>query len=334
MAASNHLVGACRKEPAPKPCTDIKKRQKGDDPIMEDTDIKITQNRIDRSIQKTFHKALYTRFVQAISDYELIKEGDSVAVCISGGKDSMCMAKLFYEIKRHNKFPFTVKYILMDPGYRSENLDLSKHNARLLNIPLEIFETPIFDSVFKIEKSPCYICARMRRGYLYAKAKEMGCNKIALGHHFDDVISTLLMGVFYSGQYEAMMPKLKSTNFEGMELIRPLYYVREDDIKRWAAYNGLRFLGCACRFSELSSAEDVTDSGMLSKRMETKELIKTLKKTNPYVEDNIFAAMQNVTLNKVLGIKAGGKRYSFLDYYEDGFPIAIDRSSDDSSSLE
>ncbi|MCR5107754.1 MAG: ATPase, partial [Lachnospiraceae bacterium] len=192
---------------------------------------------IDQSIQKKFHKDLYTKFVQAISDYELIKEGDSIAVCISGGKDSMCMAKLFSEIKRHNKFPFEVRYMVMDPGYKAENLELIKYNAKLLNLDISIFETDIFDSVFNIDRSPCYICARMRRGYLYNNAGKLGCNKIALGHHFDDVISTILMGMFYSGQYEAMMPKLKSKNFEGMELIRPLYYVREENIIKWANYN-------------------------------------------------------------------------------------------------
>ena len=205
-----------------------------------------SQEDIEKSIRKKFKHDLEGRFEKAVVQYELIEEGDNIAVCISGGKDSMLMAKLFQEIKRHNKFPFTLTFISMDPGYLPQNRALIEENCRLLGIPVTIFDTPIFDSVYHIEKSPCYLCARMRRGYLYSRAKALGCNKIALGHHYDDVIETILMGMLYSGQYQAMMPKLRSTNFEGMELIRPMYLIREDDIKAWRDYNGLRFLQCAC----------------------------------------------------------------------------------------
>ncbi|MCR4740952.1 MAG: tRNA 2-thiocytidine biosynthesis protein TtcA [Lachnospiraceae bacterium] len=301
--------------------------------MNNEDELRLKRDRINRSIQKTYHKALYTKFVQAVSDYGLIEEGDSIAVCISGGKDSMCMAKLFQEIKRHNKFPFEVRYLVMDPGYSTPNRDLILHNAELLDIPLTVFDSQIFDTVYKIDRSPCYLCARMRRGHLYAKAKEYGCNKIALGHHFDDVISTLLMGMFYSGQYEAMMPKLKSTNFEGMELIRPMYYIKESDIIKWAGYNGLTFLQCACRFSEQAARENSEDES-ISKRIETRKLIEELRKSNPYIEDNIFAAMSNVTLNKLLGFKYKNSRYGFLDHYDDDLDIAVRKSSSASSSLE
>ena len=233
---------------------------------------------VERSINKKFHKGIWSRFTAAINDYELISEGDKIAVCISGGKDSMLMAKLFQELKRHNKFPFEVEYIVMDPGYSEPNRRQIEENAKMLNVPVTIFESNIFDSVFHIEKSPCYLCARMRRGYLYNQAKNMGCNKIALGHHYDDVIETILMGMLYGGQVQTMMPKLHSTNFEGMELIRPMYLIREDEIKRWRDYNGLTFLNCACKFTEQCAVNPMEN---LSKRVEIKNMIRELKKTNP-----------------------------------------------------
>lgn len=230
---------------------------------------------IERSIVKKYHKEIWTNFVKAVKEYELIKEGDRIAVCISGGKDSFLLAKLMQELKRHRKFEYELKFIVMDPGYNPANRKLIEENAKLLEIPVEIFESDIFDAVFDIEKSPCYLCARMRRGHLYSKARELGCNKIALGHHFDDAIETVLMGMFYAGKYETMMPKLHSQNFEGMELIRPLYMVREEHIKAWVNYNNLTFLRCACRFTE--EQEKLGDEGT-SKRAEMKELVKgTLK---------------------------------------------------------
>ena len=204
---------------------------------------------VERSINKKFHKTIWSRFTARINEYNMIEPGDKIAVCISGGKDSMLMAKLFQELKRHNKFPFEVVYLVMDPGYNEANRQKIEDNARMLDIPITVFESDIFESVVHIEKSPCYLCARMRRGHLYNKAKELGCNKIALGHHYDDVIETILMGMLYGGQVQTMMPKLHSTNFEGMELIRPMYLVREDDIKHWRDYNSLEFLQCACKFT-------------------------------------------------------------------------------------
>ena len=235
---------------------------------------------IEKSIRKKFHKRLFSRFAKAVREYELVQEGDRIAVCISGGKDSMLMAKLFQELKKHNKFPFEVEYLVMDPGYSELNRKLIEQNAKMMGIPIKIFESDIFDAVFDVEKSPCYLCARMRRGHLYSKAKELGCNKIALGHHYDDVIETILMGMLYGAQVQTMMPKLHSTNFEGMELIRPLYLVREDDIKHWRDYNHLHFLQCACRFTETCSTCSV-DGSSASKRMEIKHLIAKLKETNP-----------------------------------------------------
>ena len=270
---------------------------------------------IEKSIRKKFKHDLEGRFEKAVVQYSLIEEGDHIAVCISGGKDSMLMAKLFQEIKRHNKFPFSLTFICMDPGYLPRNRALIEENCRILGIPVTIFDSPIFDSVYHIEKSPCYLCARMRRGYLYSKAKELGCNKIALGHHYDDVIETILMGMLYSGQYQAMMPKLRSTNFEDMELIRPMYLIREDDIKAWRDYNGLRFLQCACKFTEENALAAATGSGISSKRLETKNLIAELKKTNPQVEKNLFRSTENVVLNKVLGYKIHGEKHTFLEDY-------------------
>lgn len=265
---------------------------------------------VERSINKKFHKGIWSRFTAAINDYDLIQEGDRIAVCISGGKDSMLMAKLFQELKRHNKFPFEVEYIVMDPGYSAPNRAQIENNASMLNVPVKIFESDIFNSVFHIEKSPCYICARMRRGYLYNQAKLLGCNKIALGHHYDDVIETILMGMLYGGQVQTMMPKLHSTNFEGMELIRPMYLIREDDIKRWRDYNGLTFLQCACKFTEAAQ-----DREELSKRLEIKNMIRELKKVNPQVESNIFKSVQNVNLDTVIGYKQNSVKHTFLENY-------------------
>lgn len=270
---------------------------------------------IEKSIRKKFHKQLFTRFAKAINTYDMLHEGDKVAVCISGGKDSMLMAKLFQELKRHNKFSFELVFLVMDPGYNAENRRVIENNARLLNIPITIFETNIFDAVYEIEKSPCYLCARMRRGYLYSKAKELGCNKIALGHHYDDVIETILMGMLYGGQVQTMMPKLHSTNFEGMELIRPMYLIREDDIKHWRDYNDLHFIQCACRFTDTCTTCR-SDGSSDSKRMEVKKLIQELKKTNPYVEKNIFKSVENVNLNTIIAYKEDGVTHSFLDDYE------------------
>lgn len=267
---------------------------------------------VERSINKKFHKGIWSRFTAAINDYELISEGDKIAVCISGGKDSMLMAKLFQELKRHNKFPFEVEYIVMDPGYSEPNRRQIEENAKMLNVPVTIFESNIFDSVFHIEKSPCYLCARMRRGYLYNQAKNMGCNKIALGHHYDDVIETILMGMLYGGQVQTMMPKLHSTNFEGMELIRPMYLIREDEIKRWRDYNGLTFLNCACKFTEQCAVNPMEN---LSKRIEIKNMIRELKKTNSQVESNIFKSVQNVNLDTVIGYKKDSVKHNFLEFY-------------------
>ncbi len=273
------------------------------------------QKQAETSIRKAFHKPLFTRFAQAINRYDLLQEGDHVAVCISGGKDSMLMAKLFQELKRHDKFPFELTFLVMDPGYNALNREMIENNARLLGVPITIFETQIFDAVYEIEKSPCYLCARMRRGYLYSKAKELGCNKIALGHHYDDVIETILMGMLYGGQVQTMMPKLHSTNFEGMELIRPMYLIREADICRWRDENGLHFIQCACRFTDTCSScrEDGTQA---SKRMEIKQLIAELKKVNPSVEKNIFSSVENVNINTVISYKDHEGKHHFLDAYD------------------
>ena len=268
---------------------------------------------IEESIRKKFRKTIWCRFTKAIREYELVKEGDKVAVCISGGKDSMLMAKLFQELKRHNKFPFEVVFLVMDPGYSPENRQIIENNAKKLNIPVTIFESDIFESVFNIEKSPCYLCARMRRGYLYHKAQELGCNKIALGHHYDDVIETILMGMLYGAQVQTMMPKLHSTNFEGMELIRPLYLVREDDIKKWRDYNDLHFIQGACKFTDTCTTCGGENA---SKRVEVKNLIRQLKETNPFVESNIFKSVENVNLSTIVAYKKDGVKHHFLDDYD------------------
>jgi len=269
---------------------------------------------VEKSLRKKFKKSIWSKFTKAINTYELVKPGDRIAVCISGGKDSMLMAKLFQELKLHNKFEFDVKFLVMDPGYSPENRRVIEENARRLRIPITIYESDIFDSVYTIEKSPCYLCARMRRGHLYAYAREMGCNKIALGHHYDDVIETILMGMLYGAQVQTMMPKLHSTNFEGMELIRPLYLVREEDIKAWRDYNGLHFIQCACKFTDTCTT--CSNEENQSKRVEIKELIRTLKKTNPFVEGNIFKSVENVNLDTVVAYKSHGVRHNFLDEYD------------------
>lgn len=272
------------------------------------------QKDVELSIRKKFHKDLFVPFAKAIRTYDMLQEGDKVAVCISGGKDSMLMAKLFQELKAHNKFPFELVFLVMDPGYSEVNRLVIEKNAKMLGVPITIFESDIFDAVYNVEKSPCYLCARMRRGHLYSKAKELGCNKIALGHHYDDVIETILMGMLYGGQVQTMMPKLHSTNFEGMELIRPLYLVREDAIMHWRDYNDLHFIQCACHFTDTCSScrEDGTSA---SKRMEVKHLIANLKKTNPYVESNIFNSVHNVNLSTVIAYKKDGVVHDFLEEY-------------------
>ena len=268
---------------------------------------------VELSLRKKFKKSIWSKFTKAINTYELVKPGDKIAVCISGGKDSMLMAKCFQELKLHNKFEFEVKFLVMDPGYSEANRKVIEENAKSLNIPITIFESDIFESVFTIEKSPCYLCARMRRGHLYHFAQELGCNKIALGHHYDDVIETILMGMLYGAQVQTMMPKLHSTNFEGMELIRPLYLVREDDIKAWRDYNGLHFIQCACKFTDTCTT---CNNENRSKRVEIKELIQTLKQVNPYVEGNIFKSVENVNLDTVVAWKQHGEKHHFLDAYD------------------
>ena len=265
--------------------------------------------------RRRFREKLCRRFAKAVADFELVEPNDKIAVCISGGKDSMLMAKLFQELKRRNKIPFETVFLVMDPGYNEVNRRQIEQNAALLGVPVTIFDSTIFDSVASVKKSPCYLCARMRRGHLYKKAQELGCNKIALGHHYDDVIETNLMSMLWGGQIQTMMPKLHSTNFEGMELIRPMYYIREEDIIAWRDAHHLKFLQCACRFTEqLELENDEAESN--SKRKETKRLIQQLKKTNPSVEANIFNSMHNVALDAVIAYKTKGEKHSFLDNYK------------------
>lgn len=267
---------------------------------------------IERSLQKTYRKEIWSKFMKAITIYDLIQPNDSIAVCISGGKDSMLMAKCFDILSRFTKTPFTVKYLVMNPGYKQENIDLIESNAKRLNIDITIKDAPIFDYVTTIENNPCYLCARMRRGYLYRYAKELGCNKIALGHHYDDVIETIMLNILYAGEIRTMMPKLHATNFEGMELIRPLYLVRETDIIRWKNYNELSFLQCACKFTEdLEYNPHETES----KRKEIKQLIERYKQINPYVDVNIFNSVSNVNLDKVIEYYDDDMRVNFLDTY-------------------
>ena len=267
---------------------------------------------IERSIIKKYRKEIWSRFIKAVQEYELINEGDKVMVCISGGKDSFLLAKCIQELKRHGKINFDAKYVVMDPGYNKLNRELIESNAKKLNVPIEIFESEIFNIVDSLtEGNPCYLCARMRRGHLYNKAKELGCNKIALGHHFDDVIETTLLSMFYGAEIKTMMPKLHSDNYEGLELIRPLYLVKESSVLLWKKSNNLTFINCACRFTENC---EIIDDGA-SKRNEMKNLIKDLRKINPDIDYNIFKSLDNINLNCVLGTKKNGKYLSFLDDY-------------------
>ncbi|WP_312635729.1 ATP-binding protein [Oscillibacter sp.] len=268
----------------------------------------------ERSIIKKYRKTLWNPFIAAVKRYELVAPGDKIAVCISGGKDSMLLAKLMQELRRHTDRPFELTFMVMDPGYAPENRRLIEENAAALEIPVTIFDSDIFDVTVQADRNPCYLCARMRRGFLYAKAQELGCNKIALGHHFSDVVETTLMGLLYGAQIQAMPPKLHSKNFPGMELIRPLYCVHEEDVISWKNYNHLQFLQCACRFTE---ERDAADDGVgHSKRQEMKVLLRELKKTNPNVEKSIFAAIHGVQLDTMVGVKSRGKEYSFLDLYD------------------
>lgn len=284
------------------------------DCMMEKESYQERTKEIERSIIKKFRKPIWRKFTKAVNEYQLVQEGDKIAVCISGGKDSMLLAKLMQELQRHGKIPFELIFLIMNPGYNADNWQIIQDNAKLLGIPLTVFETQIFDIVAEIDKSPCYLCARMRRGYLYSKAKELGCNKIALGHHFDDMIETVLMGMFYGGKIETMMPKLHSNNFEGMELIRPLYMVKEQDIKAWRDYNRLTFIQCACRFTENCSS---CGGAKGSKRDEMKELIAQMRKVSDVIDGNIFKSVHNVNLNTIIGYHKDDMVYNFLDDYEE-----------------
>ena len=268
---------------------------------------------IERSIIKKYRKQIWSKFIKGINEYELIKDGDKIAVCISGGKDSMLLAKCMQELHRHGKRNFEVEFVVMDPGYNEYNRQVIIDNAAYLNIPIQIFDTQIFDTVAGVDESPCYLCARMRRGYLYKYAQSIGCNKIALGHHFDDAIETILMSMLYGGEVKTMMPKLHSTNHEGMELIRPLYLVKEADIIAWKNTHELQFIQCACRLTENCMLGDV---GGGSKRQEMKTLIKKFRQTNPHIEMNIFKSVHNVNLNTIIGYRDDEKTYSFLDDYD------------------
>ncbi len=281
---------------------------------------------IERSIIKKYRKTIWRPFTKALNEYKLINEGDKVAVCISGGKDSMLLAKLVQELQRHGKINFEVVYLIMNPGYNEDNWKIIQNNASILGIDLTVFNTEIFDVVAGIEQNPCYLCARMRRGYLYSKAKELGCNKIALGHHYDDVIETILMGMLYGGKIETMMPKLHSIHFEGMELIRPLYHVTEEAIKSWRDYNGLHFIQCACRFTEHCAT---CGGGRGSKRDEMKLLIKQFRQTSDVIEHNIFASVKNINLRTVIGYHKNGEYYNFLDDYDSQDKIGLIGDTDE-----
>lgn len=274
---------------------------------------------IERSIIKKFRKSIWRPFIRALNDYDMIQPKDNIAVCISGGKDSFLLAKCMQEILRHGKMQFGLHFLVMDPGYHPDNRRLIEENARRMDIPVKIFDSDIFDVVVDIQESPCYLCARMRRGWLYARAKELGCNKIALGHHFDDVIETILMSMLYGAQVNTMMPKLHSTNFPGMELIRPLYLVKEQDILEWKEFNGLRFLQCACRFTERIAREKALEEEVhSSKRQEIKDLIRELEKVNPCVGKNIFRSVENVNLDACIGYVKDGERHHFMESYGEG----------------
>lgn len=280
--------------------------------VQKEDEITERRGDIERSIIKKYKKTVWRQFTKGINEYELIQDGDKIAVCISGGKDSMLLAKLMQELKKHGRNNFEVEFLVMNPGYNEENWTIIENNAKLLGIPIKVFHTEIFDIVAGVDDSPCYLCARMRRGYLYAKAKELGCNKIALGHHYDDVIETILMGMMYNGQIETMMPKLHSTNFEGMELIRPLYLVKEAAIKAWRDSNDLHFIQCACRFTENCAS---CGGAKGSKRDEMKELIAQFRQKDEIIEKNIFRSVENVNLAKVIGYKKDKKKYNFLENY-------------------
>lgn len=277
-----------------------------------------TAQEAERSLITTYRKDIWNKFVMGLKNYQMISDGDKIAVCISGGKDSMLMAKLIQHLQKYSDKKFEAEYIVMDPGYNAENRKKIEDNAALLGIPIKIFEVNIFNYVAGLDKNPCYMCARMRRGHLYSYAQSLGCNKIALGHHFDDVIETILMGMIYGGQIQTMMPKLHSKNYEGMELIRPMYMVKEADILRWVAHNDLHFIRCACRFTE--SYENLENKGEVSKRQEVKQLIAQFRKTNPFIETNIFKSVYNVNLRTVIEYQYKGKRYNFLDTYDDYKP--------------
>ena len=270
--------------------------------------------KIERSIIKKYRKQLWTPFVVAVKRYKLIQAGDKIAVCISGGKDSMLMAKLMQELQRHSEVPYELEFLVMDPGYNTRNRQKIESNAALMNIPITVFETNIFDVANQAEKNPCYLCARMRRGHLYKKAQQLGCNKIALGHHFNDVIETTVMSMFYGSQVQAMPPKLHSTNFPGMTLIRPLYCIREEDILAWCRYNNLEFIQCACRFTENMTVSACGSSS--SKRQETKLLLRQLRQTNPNIENSIFRSIHAVALDTMPGFKSEGQEHSFLERFD------------------
>lgn len=269
--------------------------------------------KVERSINKKYRKQIWNNFIKAVKDYELIDEGDKIAVCISGGKDSMLMAKLLQMLQRYSEVPFELVYLVMDPGYNEKNRLKIESNAKLLEIPITVFETDIFDVTNNTERYPCYLCARMRRGHLYSKAKSLGCNKIALGHHFSDVIETTVMAMFYGSQLQGMIPKLHSRNFEGLELIRPMYCIHEDDIISWKNYNNLEFIQCACRFTENYTMSD--DGVGNSKRQEIKQLIKSLKRNNPNIEKSIFNSIHNVHIDTFPGYKTDGKHHLFTENY-------------------
>lgn len=283
------------------------------------------QKEIERSIIKKFRKPIWRKFTKAINEYDLVQEGDKIACCISGGKDSMLMAKLLQELQRHGKVHFDIVFLVMNPGYNEENWLMIKNNAKLLGIPITVFESDIFNSVVDVEKNPCYLCARMRRGYLYNHARRLGCNKIALGHHFDDMIETVLMGMLYGGKIETMMPKLHSQHFAGMELIRPMYMIKEDAIKAWRDYNGLHFIQCACRLTERSQA---CGGEKGSKRDEMKALVRRFNEINPNIEKNIFRSVHNVNLNTIIGYHRDDDVYNFLDDYEERGKIIYERAKE------
>lgn len=276
----------------------------------------VIPNDIELSVVKKFRREIWSKFLKGIKDYDMIQEGDKIAVCISGGKDSMLMALCMKRLQRYSKVPFDVVFLVMDPGYNEINYQKIAENAETLDIPIQVFRTGIFDAVAKVDEHPCYLCARMRRGYLYKTAKEMGCNKIALGHHFDDVIETILMGMLYGSQVQTMMPKIHSENYEGMQLIRPMYMIREADIIRWKQYNDLQFIQCACRFTENCTMCDNGGGG--SKRQEIKSLLKQLRAVNPAVDMNIFRSVENVNLQTIISYHMGDEYHHFLDRFDEG----------------